>query len=128
MKPQEVKPIVDVRDLRLLQREGQSELRRQELVEFLTQGLGLSLGAVAEDHESSSPGEFHPQALTDPDVRLAPHPALMIQSPVESRSATDTADAGPVAPADPANGLRCCSDASTVCISGMPNESEHVPG
>src|SRR3954467_2846962 len=29
------------------------------------------------DQESSSPGEFHPQALTEPDVRLSPHPALI---------------------------------------------------
>src|SRR5512135_1138221 len=31
----------------------------------------------AGDQESSSPGEFHPQALTEPDVRLSPHPALI---------------------------------------------------
>jgi hypothetical protein len=30
--------------------------------------------------ESSSPGEFHPQALTDPDVTVSRHPALIIQS------------------------------------------------
>jgi hypothetical protein len=30
--------------------------------------------------ESSSPGEFHPQALTDPDVNVSAHPALIIQS------------------------------------------------
>ena len=31
--------------------------------------------------ESSSPGEFHPQALTDPDVTVSRHPALIIQLP-----------------------------------------------
>ena len=31
-------------------------------------------------NESSSPGEFHPQALTDPDVNVSAHPALIIQS------------------------------------------------
>jgi len=30
--------------------------------------------------KSSSPGEFHPQALTDPDVNVSAHPALIIQS------------------------------------------------
>jgi hypothetical protein len=30
---------------------------------------------------SSSPGEFHPQALTDPDVTVSRHPALIIQLP-----------------------------------------------
>ncbi len=31
--------------------------------------------------ESSSPGEFYPQALTDPDVTVSRHPALIIQLP-----------------------------------------------
>ena len=30
--------------------------------------------------ESSSPGEFHPQALTEPDVTVSRHPALIIPS------------------------------------------------
>ena len=30
--------------------------------------------------ESSSAGEFYPQALTDPDVNVSAHPALIIQS------------------------------------------------
>jgi len=34
-----------------------------------------------EDVESSSPGEFHPQALTDPDVNVSAHPALIIPLP-----------------------------------------------
>src|SRR4051812_49000535 len=74
----------------------------------------------ARDQESSSPGGFHPQALSDPDGRLSPQPALMIQSPVESRSARGPAGSGRVAPTDPASGLRCWSDASTVCISAAP--------
>ena len=74
----------------------------------------------AGDQESSGPGEFHPQALSDPDGRLSPHPALMIQSPVESRSARGRTDSDRVAPPDPASGLRWWSDASTVCISAAP--------
>jgi hypothetical protein len=31
--------------------------------------------------ESSSGGESHPSALTEPDVRLSPHPAPTIQPP-----------------------------------------------
>src|SRR5512147_888065 len=69
---------------------------------------------------SSSPGEFHPQALSDPDGRLAPHPALMIQPPAESRSARGPAGSGRVAPPDPASGLRWWSDASNVYISSAP--------
>jgi hypothetical protein len=30
-------------------------------------------------NESSSPGEFHPQALPEPDVNLSIHPALIVQ-------------------------------------------------
>jgi hypothetical protein len=30
----------------------------------------------------SSPGEFHPEALQEPDVRLSPHPAPTVQPPV----------------------------------------------
>src|SRR5512135_3430514 len=33
--------------------------------------------APTADHESSSPGEFHPQALTEPDGSLSTHPALI---------------------------------------------------
>ncbi len=32
-----------------------------------------------QNHESSSPGEFHPQALTEPDGSLSTHPALIIR-------------------------------------------------
>ena len=38
---------------------------------------------AAEYDESSSPGESHPQALTEPDVNLSAHPALIVQSQVE---------------------------------------------
>src|SRR5262249_41278933 len=79
-------------------------------------------------HESSGPGELHPQALPEPDGKLAPHPALMTQSPVVSPSAKErTAEERGGLP-DPANELRWCSDAATVCISCMPIESGHVPG
>ncbi len=33
------------------------------------------------DNQSSSLGEFHPQALTEPDVTVSRHPAPIIQSP-----------------------------------------------
>jgi hypothetical protein len=35
-------------------------------------------------YKSSSPGELHPQALTEPDGNLSAHPALIVQSQVES--------------------------------------------
>jgi hypothetical protein len=33
------------------------------------------------DHQSSGPGESHPQALTDPDVSVSTHPAPTVQPP-----------------------------------------------
>jgi hypothetical protein len=40
-----------------------------------------SLKAVHEDNQVSSPGESHPQALSEPDVNLLAHPAPIIQPP-----------------------------------------------
>ena len=34
---------------------------------------------ISETEGSSSPGDFHPQALTDPDVTVSRHPALIIR-------------------------------------------------
>jgi hypothetical protein len=34
---------------------------------------------VHQDHRSSRPGESHPQALTDPDMNVSAHPALIVQ-------------------------------------------------
>ena len=44
--------------------------------------------AFETNHESSSPGELHPQALTEPDVNLSAHPALIVQSQDEFRVTT----------------------------------------
>ena len=38
---------------------------------------------------SSGPGEFHPQALTDPDVSLSAHPAPTVQPPRDVASANE---------------------------------------
>ena len=41
--------------------------------------------SVKRTDESSSPGEFHPQALTEPDGNLSAHPALIAQPRDEFR-------------------------------------------
>ena len=95
-------------------------------LELIYPPAGSSNGAkrtqlfIQQTEKSSGPGEFHPQALSDPDVRLSPHPALMIQSPVEFQSAIERTDSDLVAPHDPASELRWWSDVSTACISGTP--------
>jgi len=40
------------------------------------------VSVILEGEESSSPGEFHPQALTDTDVTVSRHPALIILLPL----------------------------------------------
>src|SRR5262249_34529118 len=77
-------------------------------------------GEGSRRQESSGPGELHPQALSGPGGRVAPHPALMIRSTVEFRSARGPAGSDLVAPPSLANGQRWWSDASTVCISSAP--------
>src|SRR5215831_1740832 len=52
---------------------------------------------------SSSGRESHPSALTEPDVKLAPHPAPTLQPPVARRAATGRTDWGPVARCFPAS-------------------------
>lgn len=51
------------------------------------------------NHKSSSPGEFHPQALTEPDGNLSAHPALIVQPRDEFRGTikrTSGAHVGPL--------------------------------
>ncbi len=60
-------------------------------------------GATTQKEASSSRGEFHPSALTEPDLRLSPHPAPTLQPPVEYRVATGQKGWGPVARYVPAN-------------------------
>ncbi len=50
---------------------------RQDLIRL---GKGFLRMLTAQNHESSSPGESHPQALTEPDVNLSIYPAPLIQS------------------------------------------------
>ena len=50
------------------------------------------LTAHLGNEESSSPGESHPQALTDPDVNLSIHPALIAQPSVASPFANGQID------------------------------------
>jgi hypothetical protein len=116
-KVQALTRFVKLDDLRFLAIDGELESSFEQSLDPVDQLPGL---IARQDHESSGPGEFHPQALSDPDGSLSTHPALMIQSPVVSRSAREPADSDRVAPPDPASVLRWWSDAETVCISAAP--------
>ena len=64
------------------------------------QEKALCIAPVLEAaHESSNGGESHPSALSEPDVRLSPHPAPTFQPRVGCRAATGPEDWGPVASA-----------------------------
>jgi hypothetical protein len=64
------------------------------------------IGKHLPRHRSSSGGEFHPSALTKPDVGLSPHPASTFQPTVGDQSATDTRGSGRTLRAVRANALR----------------------
>ena len=65
---------------------------------------GMDLGYIgARENELSSGGESHPSALTEPDVKLSPHPAPTLQPPVARRAATGQTSWGPAARLAPAS-------------------------
>ena len=57
--------------------QGEAGLRRPLL--HVGQGVSRFISAVTEDHESSRPGESHPQPLTEPNGYLSAHSARTIQ-------------------------------------------------
>ena len=73
-------------------------------------------------YKSSSGGESHPSALTEPYVRLSPHTAPTIQPPASRRAATGQRAAGPVARCAPASAWTHALDAEIVCISVAPTQ------
>ena len=75
----------DVNDVGLVGMQRQFGLSRPRLHHF--QGPLCVVTRSTQNHESSSPGESHPQALTESDVNLSAHPALIVQSQDEFRSA-----------------------------------------
>ena len=67
---------------------------------------------LEHQHQSSSRGESHPSALTEPDLRLSPHPALTLQPPAARRAATGRTTSGPVAQCVP-------TSTSTLALGGI---------
>src|SRR5208282_5003660 len=85
----------------LVRMERQRELL-QPVAHRLPEAASVALMLEADD-KSSSGGEFHPSALTEPDVRLSPHPAPTLQPPVARRVATGRTGWGPAARCIPAS-------------------------
>ena len=82
----------------LLRMEFQSELR-QPLPELFKESPGISFQLEAK-HKSSRPGELHPQALTDPDLNVSAHPALIVQSALDATRANAQRVVGLLMPSD----------------------------
>src|SRR5262245_34711716 len=95
----------------------------------------------AEDHQavetfvldgadkSSSAGESHPRALSEPYVKLSLHTAPTTQPPASRRAATGQRAAGPVARCAPASAWTHALDAEIVCISAAPRpRAPHADG
>jgi hypothetical protein len=55
--------------------------REEAQVAFTERDQSIEAFLFDRPNESSSGGESHPSALTEPDVRLSPHPAPTIQPP-----------------------------------------------
>jgi len=78
----------------------------QSLLQLLQKQLGVI--SVLEPHEpESSPGESHPQALSEPDVNLSAHPAPIIQPQAQPPSANGQRAGGRVSRFFPASTLPC---------------------
>jgi hypothetical protein len=103
---------------RLYGMQGQAGLRRPS--PHLLKGFFSFRLAPAQDHEASSGGEFHPSALTEPDVKLSPHPAPTNQPRVSRRVPTGQTAWGPAARCDPANAPTRALDIETACTSSAP--------
>src|SRR6266511_5823198 len=58
---------------------------------------GIPLSSGVSNTESSSGGESHPSALTEPDVKLSPHPALTLRPRAERRVASARTGEAPAA-------------------------------
>jgi len=76
-----------INDLGLLRIEFQLAFRKPLLK--LVQQLASLILAAAVDDGSSRPGGLHPQALTDPDLNVSAHPALIARSPLDATRANE---------------------------------------
>lgn len=77
--------------------------------------------SLAQDKKSSSPREFHPQALTEPDLNVSAHPALIVQSQGKHLSVSNGgSDMSRVLRFAPPSGLPFVDAPLAFCISSSP--------
>ena len=119
MVSEKVESFLYVRYPRLLFREFQASLlekSRDEGLDFFFQDLLRD----TSDDESSSAGESHPHALTDPDMNLAAHPAPIVQPQAVPPCANAQRGAAAVGQSARANGSLGVDGLSASCISAWP--------
>jgi hypothetical protein len=89
--------------------------------EFRPELIGIRF-AVEAHHESSSGGELHPSALTEPDVKLSLHPALTIQPPASRPAPSEQTACGPAVQCVLASTSTRVPGTGTFCISAAPKQ------
>jgi hypothetical protein len=116
---EELEPVIDMNDPGLLRMEADPERLAQELVRQGEGSFGL-LTRLADDDESSSGGESHPSALSEPDVRLSPHPAPTLQPPAARPVATERTGRDHGGRCAPASASPHVPGVGTACTSAAP--------
>ncbi len=81
-----------------------------------------------ERKESSSAGEFHPYTLTDPDMIVSHHPALIDQPQVSDSFANEQKAQARDARSDPTNELHPADAPEASCTSASRTASTNSSG
>src|SRR4051812_37764201 len=113
-------PELDQPGLALVER--QAELR-QPVLELRKKLPRLCLVLTAE-RQSSSGGESHPSALSEPDVRLSPHPAPTLQPPAARPVAKERTGRDRGGRCAPASASPHAPGVGTACTSAAPISRE----
>jgi hypothetical protein len=79
VKPKKIKTVIYVGKERLFFGQIEVEFCLEEVSNFLLGLLYSGNAVIAEHDEVSGPREFHPRALSEPDMNLSAHPAPIIQ-------------------------------------------------
>ena len=85
------------------------------------------INSKVRSHPSSSAGESHPHALTESDVSLSAHPALIVQPNHTQNASEQTAMVGDVLYAS-AIAVPRADVLVSVCISDLPTSTKAYPG
>ena len=127
VKPQEVKSFCDMHNPGFSFTECQSSFLEKLLQAW--SGVGFQyFSCGGRCHTSSRPGESHPQALTDPDVNLAAHPALTVQPSPDGAIASAQTTRYSGRPSAVSSVLSADDAASSVCTLTWPSAPAADPG